>query len=99
MTDTLRPARDAAPRMLSYEDDRASYAPEVPERFNPVPHASQADARMSTCHRAIRDANTIVADRQRQLAPSPFENHLRRVGVRMPMNVHQRLLRHPQHCQ
>ena len=36
MTDTLRPARDAAPRMLSYEDDRASYAPEVPERFNPV---------------------------------------------------------------
>ena len=36
MTDTLRPARDAAPRMLSYEDDRASYAPEVSERFNPV---------------------------------------------------------------
>ena len=36
MTDTLRPARDAAPRMLSYEDDRASYAPEVRERFNPV---------------------------------------------------------------
>ncbi len=33
---TEAPARDVEPRLVSYEDERSRYRPEVPERFNPV---------------------------------------------------------------
>lgn len=36
MTSVLIPGRDAAPRMTSYEDERAGYRVDVPERFNAV---------------------------------------------------------------
>src|SRR6266508_3109454 len=33
---TEAPARDVEPRLVSYEDERSRYRPEVPERVNPV---------------------------------------------------------------
>ena len=36
MRETMLPGRDAAPRMTSYEDERARFRIDVPERFNAV---------------------------------------------------------------
>ena len=36
MRETMLPGRDAAPRLTSYEEERARYRVTVPERFNPV---------------------------------------------------------------
>ena len=38
MTLAARPDRQAPPRMVSYEDERATYRIEVPDRYNPVVH-------------------------------------------------------------
>ena len=36
MRETMLPGRDAAPRLTSYEEERARYRVTVPERYNPV---------------------------------------------------------------
>src|SRR3954468_7518969 len=36
MTDHARPDRSAPPRLASYEEERETYAVDVPEHFNPV---------------------------------------------------------------
>ena len=89
MRETMLPGRDAAPRLTSYEDERARYRVQVPERFNAVldivdrPGPPRRRTTSRSC-RSARDGETVAEQTVADIAAESrrVANALIELGIR-----------------